>query len=105
MSTTASRREGFDLSAVDPATASALRDAAQVPASGRRIPIPPRWLLDLIGLALAGILLMAAALTALGAVSTSMPMRPATSGFVGGHAAGAEVLVIPGAPVCCYETE
>lgn len=105
MRITASRREGFDLSAADPATASAIRDASQVSGSGRRIPMPQRWLLELVGLALAGVLLLAAALTALGAVSTSVTLRPAASGFMGGQAAAAEALDVPGAPVCCYETE
>jgi hypothetical protein len=104
MPTTASRREGFDLPAVDPA-ASAMRDAAQGPGSERRSPMPERWLLDLVGLALVGFLLLAAALAGLGAVSTSVPLRPAASGFIGGHASGVETLDLRGGPVCCYETE
>lgn len=103
MHTTDSRREGFDLPG--PATASATRDAAQVPRSGRRAQMPQRWLIGLAGLAIAGVLLMAAALTGLGTVSTSVPRGPVASGFMGGHAAGAEALDAPGGPLCCHETK
>jgi hypothetical protein len=67
--------------------------------------MPQRWLLDLVGLALAAVLLMAAALAGLAVVSTSVPLRPAATSFTGGHAAGAEALELAGAPVCCDETE
>jgi hypothetical protein len=104
MRTTASQRERFDLAAVDRATASAMHDA-QVPGSGQRSRRPERWLVDLVVLALAGVLLMAAALAGLGAASTSVPLPPAASGFMGGHPANAEALDLRGSPVCCHETQ
>ncbi len=88
------------------ATSSPGRAAAWAASSAVRRFMPERWLIDLLVLALAGLLVGAAALYGVGVVSPRVSPNPAAAHLMrGDHEAGAGACGVWGDLLCGHETQ